>query len=89
MAISLVVFIGAGLALGWGNARFTELSATRVPGVRALTLLSAARLLVLTGVTVGAAFFFQPAGVGILLGLAAFQAVTLLRVARPILRGRT
>jgi hypothetical protein len=94
MAISLVLFVCAGLALGWGNARFTEASAGRVGdsesgGTGALVLLSVARLVVLTGLSVGVAYFVRPAGVGILLGLAAFQVVGLMRVTRPMLRGRT
>ncbi|MEV0245537.1 hypothetical protein AB0H76_02985 [Nocardia sp. NPDC050712] len=93
MAISLVLFICAGLALGWGNDRFTQVSVARIAdaaaGVGALAVLSGARLVVLTAVSVAFAYFVRPGGVGILLGLAAFQAVALLRVTRPLLRGRT
>ncbi|MGW0249933.1 hypothetical protein ACWDYH_25245 [Nocardia goodfellowii] len=94
MAISLVLFICAGLALGWGNARFTKVSVARVAdsaagGLGALALLSGARLVVLTAVSVTVAFLMRPSGFGIMLGLAAFQACALLWVARPMLRGRT
>ncbi|MFC9894169.1 hypothetical protein ACFVMC_10790 [Nocardia sp. NPDC127579] len=87
MAISLAVFICAGLALGWGNARFTQLSVARIAGsatggVGALAALALARLFVLTAVSVAFAFLVRPGGVGILLGLAVFQAMALLRVAR-------
>ncbi|MEV6278502.1 hypothetical protein [Nocardia sp. NPDC051832] len=94
MAISLVLFICAGLALGWGNARFTRVSVDRIAdseagGVGALALFSGARLVVLTAVSVALAFLVRPGGVGVLVGLAGFQAFALLWFARPMLRGRT
>ncbi|WP_194815043.1 hypothetical protein [Nocardia sp. XZ_19_385] len=94
MAISLVLFICFGLALGWGNARFTQMWVDRIAdseavGVGALALFSGARLIVLTGVSVAVAFLVRPGGVGILVGLAIFQAFAPFWVARPMWRGRT
>ena len=84
MAISLVVFIGVGLALGWGNTRFTRVAVGRIAhaegaGVGQLAALSLLRLLVLTVVSVAVAYLVRPGGIGILFGLAAFQATALLR----------
>ncbi len=93
MAISLVVFICAGAALGWGNSRFTRRAVARITesGASAgrVAGLSLARLFVLTAISVTVAYLVRPAGVGIIFGLALFHAATLLRYARPIVRGQT
>ncbi|MFI9508864.1 hypothetical protein [Nocardia sp. NPDC052566] len=94
MAISLVVFICAGFALGWGNARFARVTVARIAesataGAGRLLVLSAARLLVLTAVSTSVAYFMRPGGIGIFFGLATFQAAALLRIARPMVGRQT
>ncbi|MEV0295573.1 hypothetical protein [Nocardia sp. NPDC050710] len=94
MATSLVVFMCAGLALGWGNARFTRAAAARIAdsaaaGAGRLALLSATRLFVLTAFSIAVASFVRPGGIGIFFGLALFQAAALLWVARPMVGRRT
>ncbi|MFB7716905.1 MULTISPECIES: hypothetical protein [unclassified Nocardia] len=88
----LGVFISAGLALGWINAQVTWMSIVRItdaetPSKQKLALSSAARLLILTGLSILVAFFTRPYGVGIFFGLAVFQLILVLHTALPEVKG--
>ncbi|WP_169812565.1 hypothetical protein [Nocardia acidivorans] len=88
----LGVFISAGLALGWINAQITWMSIVRItdaetPSKQKLALSSAARLIILTGLSIVVAFFTRPYGVGIFFGLAVFQLILVLHTALPEVKG--
>ncbi|WP_309231071.1 hypothetical protein [Nocardia sp. SYP-A9097] len=88
----LGVFISAGLALGWINAQITWMSIVRItdaetPSKQKLALSSAARLIILTGLSIVVAFFTRPYGVGIFFGLAVFQLILVLHTVVPEVKG--
>ncbi|MCU1470853.1 MAG: uncharacterized protein JWQ39_2002 [Glaciihabitans sp.] len=90
--LMLGVFMCAGLALGGINAQITWVSIVRItdaetPSKQKLALSSAARLLILTGLSIVVAFFTRPYGVGIFFGLAVFQLILVLHTVVPEVKG--
>ncbi|MFJ4649852.1 ATP synthase subunit I [Nocardia sp. NPDC088792] len=88
----LGVFMSAGLALGWLNARLTWMSIVRItdaetPSKQKLALSSASRLLILTALSIVIAYFTRPYGVGIFFGLAVFQLILILHTVVPEVKG--
>ncbi|MEV6768588.1 hypothetical protein AB0N05_08125 [Nocardia sp. NPDC051030] len=88
----LGVFISAGLVLGWLNARLTWMSIVRItdaetPSKQKLALSSAARLLILTGLSILVAILTRPNGIGIFFGLALFQIVMVVQTVVPEVKG--
>lgn len=94
MTMPMAAYFCAGLALGWGNALWSKRAIVRIvdddaAGSGRLIFLSIARLLVLTVISLAVAFAAGAPAIGLFFGLAAFQAVRLLRIGRPALQGQT
>ncbi|MEU0541257.1 hypothetical protein ABZ319_15430 [Nocardia sp. NPDC005978] len=88
----LGVFIAGGLVLGGLNAQLTWMSIVRItdsetPSKQKLALSSAARLLILTGLSILLAIVTRPNGIGIFFGLALFQLILVLQTAIPEVKG--
>ncbi len=83
------VFFGVGLVLGLVNALLVQRSVAAItadahPIKRKMAINSATRLLIITAVGLTIAWFFKPAGLGVVFGLALFQVVLVLSTALPV-----
>jgi len=83
------VFFGVGLVLGLVNALLVQRSVAAItadahPIKRKMAVNSATRLLIITAVGLTVAWFFKPAGLGVVFGLALFQVVLVLSTALPV-----
>lgn len=82
-----------GLGLGLFNHRMLQRSVVNAvakenPTRKALTLSSAQRLLLITLLAVALGIFLRPDGLGVFLGLAVFQVITVTNTLVPVLKGR-
>lgn len=86
------VFFGVGLVLGLLNAILVKravesITAEDHPLKKKMALNSASRLLVISAVALGIAFFFKNnGGLGVVFGLAVFQALLVMSTSLPILK---
>lgn len=85
------VFLGVGLLLGLLNALMVRraveaITAEDHPLKKKMAMNSATRLLVITAVGLAIAFVFKPEGLGVLFGLALFQAVLVMSTSLPVLK---
>lgn len=85
------VFLGVGLGLGLLNALMVRraveaITADDHPLKKKMALNSATRLLVITAVGLTIAFLFRPEGLGVLFGLALFQALLIMSTSFPVLK---
>lgn len=85
------VFFGLGLGLGLLNALLVRRSVESItagdhPLKKNMALNSASRLLVITVIGLAIAFYFRPTGLGVLFGLALFQALLVLSTALPVVK---
>ncbi|BBX01283.1 hypothetical protein BST36_26330 [Mycolicibacterium moriokaense] len=86
------VFFGVGLGLGLVNAILVKraveaITAEEHPLKKKMALNSASRLLVISAVALGIAFFFRNnGGLGVLFGLAVFQALLVMSTSIPVLK---
>ncbi len=82
-----------GLGLGLFNARMLQRDVVNViakdnPNKRAVGLLSARRLLIVTAIAVALGIFVRPDGLGVFLGLAVYQLINIGHTAMPVLKER-
>ena len=82
-----------GLGLGLFNYRLMQRSVVRAiseenPTRKALTLSSAQRLLFITLLAVAFGIFLRPDGLGVFIGLAVFQVISVTDTLVPVLKGR-
>ncbi|OHU98039.1 ATP synthase subunit I [Mycobacterium talmoniae] len=89
--VAFGLFFGLGLALGLLNAVLVRRAALAItaqdhPLKKKMALNSASRLLVITVIGLAIAFYFQPTGLGVLFGLALFQAVLVLTTTLPVVK---
>ena len=85
------LFFSIGLALGLTNALLVRRSVESItasdhPLKSKMALNSATRLMVITVVGLGIAFYFRPQGLGVLFGLALFQVILVLSTSLPVLK---
>jgi hypothetical protein len=86
------VFFGVGLGLGLVNAILVKraveaITAEEHPLKKKMALNSASRLLVISVVALAIAFFFKDnGGLGVLFGLAVFQALLVMSTSLPVLK---
>jgi hypothetical protein len=86
------VFFGVGLVLGLLNAILVKravesITAEDHPLKKKMALNSASRLLVISAVALGIAFFFKNnGGLGVVFGLAVFQALLVMSTSIPVLK---
>jgi len=86
------VFFGVGLGLGLLNAILVKravesITAEEHPLKKKMALNSASRLLVISAVALAIAFFFRTnGGLGVLFGLAVFQALLVMSTSIPVLK---
>jgi hypothetical protein len=86
------VFFGVGLVLGLLNAILVKravesITAEDHPLKKKMALNSASRLLVISAVALGIAFFFKnDGGLGVVFGLAVFQALLVMSTSIPVLK---
>lgn len=83
------VFIGIGLLMGLLNALLVQRSVTAItadahPLKTRMAMNSASRLMVFTVIALIIAFIFQPAGLGVVFGLALFQVLLVASTALPV-----
>jgi hypothetical protein len=88
----LGVLIVAGLALGMGNAVLVQravlrITAVETPSKQKMATSSAGRLLVITAIALVIGFLLRPDGIGVFLGLAVFQVISVLSTTLPVLKG--
>jgi hypothetical protein len=89
--VMLGVFFGIGLGLGLLNAILVQRSVELItahdhPLKKKMALNSAVRLAVITLIALTVAFIFRPAGLGVMFGLALFQALLVLTTALPVMQ---
>jgi ATP synthase I chain len=82
-----------GLGLGLFNARMLQRDVVNViakdnPNKKAVGLLSARRLLIVTAIAVALGIFVRPDGLGVFLGLAVYQFINIGHTAMPVLKER-
>jgi ATP synthase I subunit len=82
-----------GLGLGLYNTRMLQRDVLKVisqenPSMKALGVLSARRLLILTAVAVALGVFVRPDGLGVFFGLAVYQVINVGHTALPVLKER-
>ena len=82
-----------GLGLGLFNARMLQRDVVNViakdnPNKKAVGLLSARRLLIITAIAVALGIFVRPDGLGVFLGLAVYQFINIGHTAMPVLKER-
>jgi hypothetical protein len=87
----LGVFFGVGLFLGLLNALLVRraveaITAEDHPLKKRMAVNSATRLLVITAIGLTIAFVFRPSGLGVLFGLAIFQALLVMSTSIPVMR---
>jgi hypothetical protein len=82
-----------GLGLGLVNSRMLQRDVLNVisrdnPSKKAVGILSARRLLVITAIAVALGIFVRPDGLGVFFGLALYQFVNIAHTAMPVLKER-
>jgi len=82
-----------GLGLGLVNARMLQRDVLAViskenPTKKAVGILSARRLLIITAIAVALGIFIRPDGLGVFLGLAAYQFINIAHTALPVIKER-
>jgi hypothetical protein len=82
-----------GLGLGLANARMLQRDVLTVisrdnPSKKAVGILSARRLLIITAIAVALGIFIRPDGLGVFLGLAAYQFINIAHTALPVMKER-
>lgn len=82
-----------GLGLGLFNSRMLQRDVANViakdnPNRRAVGILSARRLLIITAIAVALGIFVRPDGLGVFLGLAVYQVINIANTAMPVLKER-
>lgn len=85
------VFFGAGLLFGLLNAALVKravgaITADAHPLKSKMALNSATRLLTMTAIGLTIAYLFRPAGLGVVFGMALFQALLVVTTALPVLK---
>ncbi len=85
------IFVGIGLLMGLLNALLVQRSVTAItadahPLKIKMATNSASRLLIFTVIALIIAFIFQPAGLGVVFGLAVFQVLLVASTALPVWR---
>ena len=85
------VFFGVGLGLGLLNAILVKraveaITAEEHPLKKKMALNSASRLLVISAVALAIAFFKDNGGLGVVFGLAIFQALLVMSTSLPVLK---
>jgi hypothetical protein len=82
-----------GLGLGLFNTRLLQRDIVKViarenPSKKAVGVLSARRLLVITAIAVALGIFVRPDGLGVFLGLAAYQFINMAHTVGPVMKER-
>jgi hypothetical protein len=82
-----------GLGLGLVNTRMLQRDVLNVisrenPSKKAVGVLSARRLLVITAIAVALGIFVRPDGLGVFFGLAVYQFINIAHTAMPVLKER-
>jgi hypothetical protein len=82
-----------GLGLGLVNSRLLQRDVLQViskenPSRKAVGVLSARRLLIITAIAVALGIFIRPDGLGVFFGLAAYQFINIAHTAMPVLKER-
>jgi hypothetical protein len=82
-----------GLGLGLFNSRLLQRDVLNVisrenPSKKAVGMLSARRLLMITAIAVALGIFVRPDGLGVFFGLAVYQFVNIVHTALPVLKER-
>ncbi|HEY3609222.1 MAG TPA: ATP synthase subunit I [Pseudonocardiaceae bacterium] len=82
-----------GLGLGLFNSRMLQRDVVNViakdnPNKMAVGILSARRLVIITAIAVALGIFVRPDGLGVFLGLAAYQLINIGHTAMPVLKER-
>ncbi|HKO00029.1 MAG TPA: hypothetical protein VJX10_23120 [Pseudonocardiaceae bacterium] len=82
-----------GLGLGLVNTRLLQRDVLNVisrdsPSKKAVGVLSARRLLVITAIAVALGIFVRPDGLGVFFGLAVYQFINIAHTAMPVLKER-
>jgi hypothetical protein len=82
-----------GLGLGLYNSRKLQRDVVDVvsqenPSRKAVGLLSARRLLIITAIAVALGIFIRPDGLGVFFGLAVYQFINIAHTAMPVLKER-
>lgn len=91
--VMMGVFGCVGLGLGLFNSRMLQRDVVNViakdnPNKRAVGILSARRLLIITAIAVALGIFDRPDGLGVFLGLAVYQFINIGHTAMPVLKER-
>lgn len=82
-----------GLGLGLVNSRMLQRDVVNViakenPSKKAVGVLSARRLLIITAIAVALGIFIRPDGLGVFFGLAVYQFINIAHTAAPVLKER-
>jgi ATP synthase I chain len=82
-----------GLGLGVFNTRLLQRSVVKVissanPSRTALGRMAVPRLMLITAIAVALGIFLRPDGIGVFLGLAAYQVITLATTVSPVMKER-
>lgn len=82
-----------GLGLGLFNSRLLQRDVVKAismdnPTRKALTVASGKRLMLITAIAVALGIFLRPDGLGVFIGLAVFQVITVTNTVVPVLKGR-
>jgi hypothetical protein len=82
-----------GLGLGLANARMLQRDVLTVisrdnPSKKAVGILSARRLLIITAIAVALGIFVRPDGLGVFFGLAVYQFINIAHTALPVMKER-
>jgi hypothetical protein len=85
------VFFGIGMALGLANALLVRRAVAKVtakdhPLKMQMAANSALRLAVVSAIALVIAWYFKPTGVGVLFGVALFQATLVISTALPVMK---
>lgn len=85
------VFFGLGMALGLTNALMVRRAVAKVtakdhPLKMQMAANSAMRLVVISVIALLITWFFKPAGIGVLFGVALFQAILVMSTALPVMK---
>jgi hypothetical protein len=84
-------FFGIGMALGLANALLVRRAVAKVtakdhPLKMQMAANSAMRLAVISAIALVIAWYFRPTGVGVLFGVALFQAILVISTALPVMK---
>lgn len=82
-----------GLGLGLFNSRLLQRDVVKVvsqenPSTKAVGMLSARRLLMISAIAVALGIFVRPDGLGVFFGLAVYQFINIAHTAAPVLKER-